>query len=163
MLELNGTIIAVILNFLVLVWILQHFLYKPVQDAIDNRRKTAEDMIGEAEKKLADAGQLKASYEEQLGNAQKRSQEIMDSAIVASQNIQKEAMEVARQDSGIVIDQAHKEAEKIRSEAYSQARKSIVSLVCMAAGKLMMKRIDESSDRVLIEDMINNLEKTEIN
>ncbi len=163
MLEINGTIIAVILNFLILVWVLEHFLYKPVQDAIENRKKTAEAIIGDAEKKLADAEQLKASYEEQINNAQKRSQEIVDTAIVASQDIQKEAMEAARKDSGIVIDQANKEAEKIRSEAYEQAKRSIASLVCMAAGKLMMKKIDESSDRALIEDMINNLEKTELN
>ena len=163
MLEINGTIIAVILNFLILAWVLEHFLYKPVQDAVENRKKTAEAVIGEAEKKLADAERLKASYEEQMNNAQRRSQEIVDNAMAASQNIQKEAMETARKDSEMVIEQANKEAEKIRKESYSQAKGSIASLVCMAAGKLMMKKIDESSDRALIEDMINNLEKTEMN
>ena len=163
MLEINGTIFAVILNFLVLLWILNRFLYKPIQDVIENRRKTAENMIGEAEKKLADANQLKISYESQISDAQKRSQEIVDSAIVASQNVQKEAMQAARKDSELVIDQAHKEAEKIREDAYLQAKRSIASLVCLAAGKFVMKKLDEASDRVLIEDMINTLEKTELN
>ncbi|MFA5104362.1 MAG: F0F1 ATP synthase subunit B [Candidatus Margulisiibacteriota bacterium] len=163
MLEINGTIAAVILNFLILAWILEHFLYKPVRDAIEQRKKTAENLIGESEKKLAEADQLKASYESRINDAQKRSKEIVDSAIVASQNIQKDVMDAARKDSGLVIDQARKEAEKIRLDAYSQARRSIASLVCLAAGRLMMKKLDEPSDRVLVEEMINNLEKTEIN
>lgn len=163
MLEINGTIIAVILNFLILAWILEHFLYKPVQEAIDSRKKTAEGIIGEAEKKLADAQQLKALYESQMNNAQKRTQEIVDSAIVASQNIQKDAMDAARKEAALLLDQAGKESEKLRADAYTQARRSIASLVCIATGKLVMKKLDESSDRALIEDMINNLEKTGVN
>ena len=45
MIELNGTIIAVILNFIILVWILQHFLYKPISDILRERREYVEKPI----------------------------------------------------------------------------------------------------------------------
>jgi F-type H+-transporting ATPase subunit b len=33
------TVAAQIVNFLILVWLLKHFLYKPILDAIDAREK----------------------------------------------------------------------------------------------------------------------------
>ena len=49
-------------NFLVLVWVLQHFLYKPVRRAIDKRRDEAEGAFTEARQREARADAAKADY-----------------------------------------------------------------------------------------------------
>ncbi len=36
-------------NFLLLVWLLQHFLYKPVRAVFEKRRKLAEQALNKAE------------------------------------------------------------------------------------------------------------------
>jgi large-conductance mechanosensitive channel len=33
------TVVAQVINFLILVWLLKHFLYQPILDAIDAREK----------------------------------------------------------------------------------------------------------------------------
>ncbi len=43
------TVIAQILNFLILVWLLKHFLYKPILNAIDAREKKVADELANAE------------------------------------------------------------------------------------------------------------------
>ena len=54
--EINWfTVIAQIVNFLILVWLLKRFLYKPVLSAIDERNKKIADQLQEAAAKKADA------------------------------------------------------------------------------------------------------------
>lgn len=54
--EINWfTVIAQIVNFLILVWLLKRFLYKPVLNAIDQREKKIADQLQEAAAKKADA------------------------------------------------------------------------------------------------------------
>jgi F-type H+-transporting ATPase subunit b len=51
------TVAAQAVNFLLLVWLLKRFLYKPVLAAIDEREKRIATQIQEAEKKKAEAAQ----------------------------------------------------------------------------------------------------------
>jgi F-type H+-transporting ATPase subunit b len=61
--ELNWTTFALeILNFLILVWILQHFLYRPVLKVIAARRASIEKTLADAKAIENDAQALKTEY-----------------------------------------------------------------------------------------------------
>jgi len=49
------TVGAQVLNFLILVWLLKRFLYKPILNAIDAREKQIATELANAEAKKADA------------------------------------------------------------------------------------------------------------
>ena len=51
------TVGAQALNFVVLVWLMKHFLYKPVQDAIAAREKRIAGQLADADRKKAEAKQ----------------------------------------------------------------------------------------------------------
>ncbi len=163
MLELNGTIIAVILNFLILVWILTRFFYKPVEEAIEARKKSVSDVISEAEKKLSEAQDLKHEYEDRMKEAEERSREIIKNAAAAAKDMQKDIIEEARKEAGFIIANASKEAETLKRDIYSSVKGSIGSLVCAAAGKLIRKSIDEETNKNLITEIIGDLEKADLN
>ena len=55
-----------IVNFLVLLWILKHFLYKPVLNIIAQRQAGINDKLEEANKKQTEAEQLKLQYTNRL-------------------------------------------------------------------------------------------------
>jgi len=56
------TVGAQVLNFLVLVWLLKRFLYKPVLDAIDTREKQIAAELAGADQKKADAQKESDDY-----------------------------------------------------------------------------------------------------
>lgn len=58
------TVGAQIVNFLILVWLLKHFLYKPVLDAIDAREKRIAAELADADTKKADAEKERANFED---------------------------------------------------------------------------------------------------
>jgi len=67
--ELNwSTFVLEIINFLVLVWILKHFLFKPVRDVISRRRAGIEKTLADAEILQADAGKMQEQYEGRLAD-----------------------------------------------------------------------------------------------
>jgi F-type H+-transporting ATPase subunit b len=78
-LELNWSTFALeIFNFLVLVWILKRFLYKPVLNVITQRRATIENQLAEAKQLHADSDALKEQYEHRLADWEQERQKAMD-------------------------------------------------------------------------------------
>jgi F-type H+-transporting ATPase subunit b len=66
-----STFVLEIINFLILVWILKRFLYKPVMESIAKRRASIEQSMQEAIKKGQDAQALKDQYEHRLEDWQR--------------------------------------------------------------------------------------------
>lgn len=60
------TFILEIINFLVLVWILKHFFYAPIQKVILARKKMVDDSLDNANKMQLEAKQLRETYENRL-------------------------------------------------------------------------------------------------
>ena len=80
MVELNGTLIAQIVNFLILVGILTKFAYKPLMKALEDRQKKIADSIDSAERERQEAQQLKLNYQQQLSDARAEAQAIVEKA-----------------------------------------------------------------------------------
>lgn len=58
------TVIAQLINFLVLVWLLKRFLYRPILDAIDAREKRIVDELADADEKRAEAEQQRETFQQ---------------------------------------------------------------------------------------------------
>ena len=58
------TVGAQIVNFLILVWLLKHFLYKPILNAIDAREKRIAAELADADTKKADAEKERTDFED---------------------------------------------------------------------------------------------------
>ena len=54
------TVIAQVINFLILVWLMKRYLYKPVLNAIDEREKKIAAQLADAEAKKAEGCALPA-------------------------------------------------------------------------------------------------------
>lgn len=61
------TIGAQTLNFLILVWLMKRFLYKPILDAIDAREKRIATALADAAAKQTEAQQKRDEYQQKTG------------------------------------------------------------------------------------------------
>jgi F-type H+-transporting ATPase subunit b len=62
------TIVLEIINFVVLVWILKRFLYRPVLAVIAKRRADIDEALARAEAVQSEAGAMKQQYENRLAD-----------------------------------------------------------------------------------------------
>ena len=78
--EINwSTFVLEIINFLILVWILKRFLYKPVLDVIARRRAEIEKTRVDAEALHTNANKLQEQYEGRLADWEQERQQARDS------------------------------------------------------------------------------------
>ena len=63
-----STFVLELVNFIVLVWILKHFLYEPVLSIIAKRRSDVEKSLSDANAQHEEAEKLKAQYENRLAD-----------------------------------------------------------------------------------------------
>lgn len=70
--EFDWTTFALeIINFLILVWILKRFLYRPVLDVIARRRAGVEKMLADAKRIETEAGELRQRCDRELAQWEK--------------------------------------------------------------------------------------------
>lgn len=113
------TVIAQAINFLVLVWLLKRFLYKPILDAIDGREK----QIAET---LANAEETKKAAEMQRDEFERKNQQFIDDRDTLVLEMKRE-INVKREQ---LLGDAHQSAEAIsanRFEAMLRAQKTIAN------------------------------------
>ena len=87
MIDFNATIIAQVLNFLFLVFILAKFAYKPVINMMEDRKNKIASDLENAELAKAEAEKLKAEYAAQLATVRQEAQSIIDSARKTAQSV----------------------------------------------------------------------------
>jgi F-type H+-transporting ATPase subunit b len=105
------TIIAQVLNFLILVWLLKRFLYRPILNAIDAREKRVADEIANADAKDAEAQKEKEEF--------RRKNEEFDRQRAALMNRAKDEAQAKRQR---LFEEARKEASDLRAKQQEALR-----------------------------------------
>ncbi|MEW6333713.1 MAG: F0F1 ATP synthase subunit B [Thermodesulfobacteriota bacterium] len=98
------TVIAQVFNFLILVWLLKRFLYKPILNAIDAREKRIAAELADAEAKKAEAGQERDEFI--------RRNEEFDRQRAAKLD---EALDEAKAERLRLLDEARKESDILRA------------------------------------------------
>ncbi|HYG58470.1 MAG TPA: ATP synthase F0 subunit B, partial [Symbiobacteriaceae bacterium] len=79
-------------NFVVLLWALHRFLYKPLLGAISARETEIENSLKKAKEDRVEAERLRKDFEAQINNAQREAHEIISKATKAA-NAAKEQIE----------------------------------------------------------------------
>tara|TARA_R110001583_G_scaffold81253_2_gene217029 strand:+ start:59881 stop:60738 length:858 start_codon:yes stop_codon:yes gene_type:complete len=111
------TVIAQLINFLLLVWLLKHFLYGPILKTIDEREKRIAD-------ELADADSKKAEAELQCDEFQAKNTEFDKQR---SANMEK-VSEDAKTESKRLLDAVRQESDALRSKLELSLKNEQLSL-----------------------------------
>ena len=111
------TVGAQIVNFLILVWLLKHFLYKPILDAIEMREKRIAKELANADAKMAEAEKERSDFE-----AKNKVFDQQRSALTAK------STEEAKAERERLIDQANKDVEILRASQADALRADQIRL-----------------------------------
>jgi len=138
------TVIAQVLNFLILVWLLKRFLYKPVLNAIDERENKIASQLKDADAKEKKAIKEQAEFKKKNETFDQEKKGLMDK-VVAETNEQKEKLlEAARNEATVLrskLENSLKEmqenlnrniAQKTQQEVFAIARKTLADLASMS-------------------------------
>ncbi len=159
MIELNATLIAQVLNFLILVVILRALAYKPVANMLQQRADKIKETIDKANADKKAAEDTLAQYKSQLADAQKRAQEIVDKAEITARQEREALVAETKKEIDRMKQNAQLEIQNERDRAFDQMKAEIVSLSLAAAEKIVAKNLTSKENDKLVNDFISGLDK----
>ena len=134
------TVVAQVINFLILVWLLQRFLYKPIVNAMQTREERIASQLRDAEKQKAEAEAESAKFRIAHDQLEQRKQELLREAEGEAETLRRQLKEEARHEIEVVREkwqQALRDeqgafraelAKAVRQEVFSIARSVLADL-----------------------------------
>lgn len=157
-----GTILAQMLNFFILVWILHRFAYKPLVGMMNARKEQIANDLASAEQSRLEAEQIKADYAAQIAKARQEAQEIVEKAHHQAKLSTAEEVAAARSQIENEKERARQDIVIERDRAMNSLRNEVVTLSVAMAGKVVAKDMNSETNTKLIEDAIRQLDSKTI-
>lgn len=147
-------ILATIINFGILYLILKHYLFKPVNNAIDSRQNEIVNKINKTEEDRIKAEELRKENEDKLRQARQEGKVIVEDYKVKADKVSSDILQEARQEAETIIERAKVEAEREKEKAADEMKTQVVDLAVLLSSKALEESVNEDQHRRLIKDFI---------
>ena len=150
---------AQILNFLIILYLLKRFLYKPVMDMIKKREDIIKEGLKDAEK--AQLSLEKALEEEKkiLVKAQDHAKQIIDDSKTQALEIQKEIEEKAKAQSEKILKDASAKIQEETKEAEKKLANQVSTLASEIVKKSLEEMVGQKEQKVFVDKAIKKIKK----
>lgn len=149
---------AQVINFLVILFVLQKLLYKPILAMLEKRRKEIADGIALTEKMRAEEEKVKEKQEKAMSKARQDALLIIEEAKSRAKDVEKELAAEAHKQAAAIIERAKAEAEEIRKSAQAAVRREAVDLAVVMAKRVLSSILSPKEQHLLIEKRVKDLE-----
>jgi F-type H+-transporting ATPase subunit b len=157
MLNINGTLIAMVINFIILVYVLQYFLYKPVMQILEERKVYVDKTLTEAEAKMNAAKAFIEDGKHVIDKANVTAKEIIEQSSHAAEKIKKESMDTAKKDIEEHRERAKNEIKQLKLEAKKSIVDEAARLSLIIAEKIILKKIDAKTQKEVTDEVIERM------
>jgi F-type H+-transporting ATPase subunit b len=154
LLDLNGTLVAELFAFLIMLYILGRYAYPRIVRAAEARQKVIEDGLRAAEEAEKRLRAVQVEVEATLAEARNQAREVIARS---HQEAAAEAEEVrlrGRRDAEAQVARAREEITAERDRALLEVRAQVSELVVEAASRVLGEAIDARSHQRLIDDAL---------
>ena len=141
MVNIDATIIAQVLNFIILLAILA---------VMDDRRNRIINNLDSAEQTRLEAEELKKQYAQQLADARAEATAIVDKATKIGQKLHDDYMSQAQEEKEQLMATAREHIEQEKQQAMLDVRTEVISLATEIAGKVVSEKLTGAEDQALI-------------
>ncbi len=150
-------LLAQIVNFLILFFVLKKFLYKPILGFLDKRRALIEKSLKDAERLEGEMARVKEMRGEIIKKANQRAEEIFKEARDLADAKKAEILRAASSEAERLIAETKKTLGKEKERLIDEAREDLAELVLLAVEKVVRERLDNEKDKALIRETISRM------
>lgn len=164
------TVVAQVVNFLILVWLLKRFLYKPILNALDAREKKIAKELADAEMKMSEAEKERDEFQHKNEQFEQQRAALMNRVTQEAKTERQRLLDAARTDANTVSAKRHEAlisdahnlnlalSRRARQEVFAIARKALTDLADASLEERMaevfirrLHEMDEQAKRNLDE------------
>ena len=147
-------LLAQIVNFLILLFILYRFAYKPVLKMLDDRSSKIEKGLKDAEDSQKKLQEITLKEREIIKDARVEALAILAKVEEQARKNKEEIIAEAKSSSEKVLKDAEKKIKEEKNKMVSEVKGEIAGLVVMATKKVISEKLDRGKDIELIKKAI---------
>ncbi len=148
------TLLAQIINFIILFGLLYLVAYKPLMRMLDARSRKIKESMEQTEYIKQQAAHAEEEVKKQLETAGKEGQEVIARAVRTGEEVRQQTQQEAKQEAESLITRARIEIHQERDEAIDELRREFADLTILAAGRIIDRSLDKEAHRQLIEKVL---------
>jgi F-type H+-transporting ATPase subunit b len=149
-----------IINFLLLLWLLNRFLFKPLMARLDERKEKIEKGLEDAESAARDRELARAEREAAVDEARREAQAMIARANKIAEDSRTEILTQARAEAEKVTQRAREEINAEKEKAMAELRGTVANLALDAAGKLVRAEMSGATQKRLVDDFLKEVKPT---
>lgn len=156
--EINlGVILATIINFLILLYILKYFFFNKIKAVINNRENYINESIKNADEAVKKSKEIKEENEIIIRNVIIESKKITEEEKRKAEKVYDEIIKEAKEEAALIKQRAMVEITRQKEKAEYYLRKQSVEIAIDLAKKILEREISEEVNRELIDEFISQV------
>ncbi len=161
MLDININLLWQFINFFIVLYVLNRFLFTPVGQVLKKRQLDIELLYKKIEEDREAAETLKKAHDEQMKKIQIEMDEIRRNEIKAAQRQREEILEEARREAQLTIDKGLAKIEIETKKELDKLQDYLSDLSVQIASKILKQEIDANKHKAMIGDFIQKVGEIE--
>lgn len=145
-------------GFIILLFLLKKFAWKPLLSLLDERRDKIASEFNTIERVKSEIARLEEDYKSKLADIDNHSRQKIQEAISEGQRIAAEIQDKAREDANKAMEKAKANIELEVARARMELRSQMANIAIKAAEKILKEDLDDSRHKNLVMGFIENLE-----
>ena len=149
-----GLMVWTLVIFVVLLFVLSRYAFKPITAAVEAREQALQAAIDAAKRDREEAARLLAEHRAALDASRGEGQKLIADARAAAERVRTELVEQAHAEQAKMLERARAEIDAERAKAIAELRREAVELAIMGAGKVIGQNLDRDANRKLVESFL---------
>ena len=153
-----GLYIWTIATFLILLWLLAKFAWRPLLAALEQRQETIRKSLDDAQQAKQDLERLNAESRKILAEARVQAESILSQTRTDASRLRDELKQKAQSEAAGVIKNAERQIEMETARAIQQIRNEAVDISIAIASKVLERNVTREDNERLIEETFKQIE-----
>jgi F-type H+-transporting ATPase subunit b len=155
--SINITLIGQMITFALLVWFTMKYIWPPLFDSLEERKKKIADGLAAAERGHEETLAAEKRAQLVLKEAKEQSSEIVSMAQKRANEIVEESKDIAKKDGERLILAAKAQVEQEMQQVKESLRAEVATLALDAAEQILGAEIDKAKHQDILNTVSNRL------
>ncbi|HEU5051971.1 MAG TPA: F0F1 ATP synthase subunit B [Hanamia sp.] len=154
-----GLILWTLIAFLIVLYVLGKYAWKPILKSLDDREKNISDSILSAEKMKKEMAQMQSENEALLEKAREERSQMMKEAKEMRDKIIQDAKEQARKETNKIVADAQSVINQQKMAAITDLKNQVGNLVLEVSEKVLRRELNNKEEQEkYIQQLAQNIE-----
>ena len=155
--DINLTLIGQAISFTIFVWFCMRFIWPPVINALEARKKRIADGLADADAAKTERERAEQEAQQTTGQAREEASRILAQAERRASEIVAEARTTAKTEGERILTQAQEEIEKNTQQVREQLRGEVATLAIAGAEAVLQREVDDAAHADALKQLAERL------